>query len=126
MRIAKFLIKICINNTVFDHAEFLCKNLNVPASVSFLVDKSLYYTTIHLAALCLRSAIFHEAVSMNADFAVRMRGLVTGSSQQKVVLSSRTVVVRSVRDGWASGPDHAAQTRGLCLSGSHLLAAEGP
>lgn len=45
----------------------------------------------------------------------------------KVVFSSRTVAgVRSVGDGWVSGPKYADQTRGLCLSGSRLLAAEGP
>lgn len=45
----------------------------------------------------------------------------------KVVVSSRTVAgVRSVGDGWASGPKYADQTPGLCLSGSRLLAAEGP
>lgn len=67
MRIAKFLIWIMYQYCVFEHAKFLCKNLNVPSVLLSWVDKSLHYTTIHLAALCSWSAIFHEVVFMNAE-----------------------------------------------------------
>lgn len=94
---------------------------------SLILTWNIYYKSstnnIHLASPCL-------PVSKNCSQFIQT--LLQGweglwqAALLKVVLSSRTVVVvRSVRDGWASGPKYAAQTRGLCLSGSNLLAAEG-